>query len=158
MIFFFVFHVILVVLAIIGSFEDIFDQQLKESRISGMKEKEKKTSHPKTESILVVPIVASNISEQVVEAVRLMQNFVDVLQKFVNGTVFDFISFESKMEGLGEQLTHITVSVRDISPCKELAEKLSAAKNFYDVMTESSESMRRHQDRGVAVIQWLPKG
>ncbi|KAM9926642.1 hypothetical protein OXX59_003106 [Metschnikowia pulcherrima] len=158
MIFFFVFHVISVVLAIIGAFEDIFDQQLKESRISGIKEKEKITSHPKTESILVVPIVASNISEQVVEAVRLMQNFVDVLQKFVNGTVFDFISFESKMEDLGEQLTHITVSVRDVSPCKELAEKLSTAKNFYDVMTESSESMRRHQDRGVAVIQWSPKG
>ncbi|KAF8005559.1 hypothetical protein HF325_001016 [Metschnikowia pulcherrima] len=158
MIFFFVFHVILVVLAIIGSFEYIFDQQLKESRISGKKEKEKITSHPKTESILVVPIVASNISEQAIEAVRLMQNFVEVLQEFVNGTIFDFISFESKMKALGEQLAHITVSVTNISPCKQLAENLSAVKNFYDVMTESTESMRRHQKSGVAVIQWLPKG
>ncbi|KAM9933844.1 hypothetical protein OXX80_006544 [Metschnikowia pulcherrima] len=158
MMFFFVLHVISVVLTIMGTFEVLFNQLFIESRFRGIKDSFNTSSNSTTKNTLVVPKMAQRIPDQILEAERHMENFVDVLKRFANGTVFDFTSFESKMKDLGEQLTNITVSVANVTPCKELTEKLHYAKKFYDVMTESAESMRRYKDLGIAVIQWSAQG
>ncbi|GEQ68051.1 hypothetical protein JCM33374_g1717 [Metschnikowia sp. JCM 33374] len=91
------------------------------------------------------------------KAESLIIKFDESLQTFVNATDFDFEEFENRVMSLQDQLSDITTSVRDVSPCKELLRQLRLARKKFQAMVDVNESFKNFKALGLKVIVSFPK-